>query len=153
MPDINPHIEEGWKMILWEEFQSPYFKELKAFLVEETASRTIYPPGKLIFNAFQHTPFNNVKVVILGQDPYHGAGQAHGLCFSVPPPRQATPLPGQYLQGGAFRSRDCCSISRKPGGLGQPGCTVAECHADSKGRRGRITPKPRVGNIYRCGDR
>jgi len=91
MPDINPHIEEGWKMILWEEFQSPYFKELKAFLVEETASRTIYPPGKLIFNAFQHTPFNNVKVVILGQDPYHGAGQAHGLCFSVPPPVKPPP--------------------------------------------------------------
>jgi uracil-DNA glycosylase len=84
MPEINPNIEEGWKKILWEEFQSPYFQELKAFLVEETGSRTIYPPGKLIFNAFQHTPFNHVKVVILGQDPYHGAGQAHGLCFSVP---------------------------------------------------------------------
>ena len=85
MEDINPHIEDGWKKILWEEFQSPYFRELKKFLVEETSSRTIYPPGKLIFNAFQHTPFDRVKVVILGQDPYHGAGQAHGLCFSVPP--------------------------------------------------------------------
>lgn len=91
MQDINPNIEEGWKKILWEEFQSPYFSELKEFLVEETASHTIYPPGKLIFNAFQHTPFDRVKVVILGQDPYHGAGQAHGLCFSVPPGIKAPP--------------------------------------------------------------
>ncbi len=91
MQDINPNIEEGWKKILWEEFQSPYFSELKEFLVEETSSHTIYPPGKLIFNAFQHTPFDRVKVVILGQDPYHGAGQAHGLCFSVPPGIKAPP--------------------------------------------------------------
>ncbi len=84
MPAINPHIEEQWKKILWEEFQSPYFSDLKEFLVQETGSRTIYPPGHLIFSAFQHTPFSNVKVVILGQDPYHGEGQAHGLCFSVP---------------------------------------------------------------------
>jgi len=91
MPDINPNIEEGWKKILWEEFQSPYFSELKEFLLEETASRTIYPPGLQIFNAFQHTPFDRVKVVILGQDPYHGAGQAHGLCFSVPPGIKAPP--------------------------------------------------------------
>ncbi len=91
MPDINPNIEEGWKKILWEEFQSPYFSELKSFLVQETTSHSIYPPGKLIFNAFQHTPFDNVKVVILGQDPYHGAGQAHGLCFSVPQGIKAPP--------------------------------------------------------------
>lgn len=85
MTNIDPHIEEGWKKVLRDEFQSPWFGELKEFLVLETSSQTIYPPGKLIFNAFEHTPFDNVKVVILGQDPYHGAGQAHGLCFSVPP--------------------------------------------------------------------
>jgi uracil-DNA glycosylase len=84
MQPINPVIEEGWKKILWDEFQSPYFRELKEFLVQETTDHTIYPPGKLIFNAFQHTPFDRVKAVILGQDPYHGKGQAHGLCFSVP---------------------------------------------------------------------
>lgn len=91
MSDINPNIEEGWKEILWEEFQSPYFSELKSFLVQETATHSIYPPGKLIFKAFHHTPFDNVKVVILGQDPYHGAGQAHGLCFSVPQGIKAPP--------------------------------------------------------------
>lgn len=84
MQAVNPQIEEGWKQVLMDEFQSPYFSELKAFLVEEKKKYTIYPPGKLIFNAFQHTPFDRLKVVILGQDPYHGQGQAHGLCFSVP---------------------------------------------------------------------
>ncbi len=85
MQPINPNIDQGWKEILWEEFQSPYFNELKKFLVEEKKQFTVYPPGNLIFNAFQHSPFDRVKAVILGQDPYHGAGQAHGLCFSVPP--------------------------------------------------------------------
>jgi len=85
MSSINPVIEEGWKETLWDEFQSPYFHDLKEFLVAERKNHIIYPPGKLIFNAFRHTPFHSVKVVILGQDPYHGKGQAHGLCFSVPP--------------------------------------------------------------------
>ncbi len=85
MQEINPVIEQGWKKILWEEFQSPYFSQLKEFLVEDRQKFTIYPPGNLIFNAFQHTPFEQVKAVVLGQDPYHGPGQAHGLCFSVPP--------------------------------------------------------------------
>ena len=85
MERINPVIEEKWKEILWKEFQSPYFSELKEFLVEEKKQFTIFPPGNLMFNAFQHTPFDHVKAVVLGQDPYHGSGQAHGLCFSVPP--------------------------------------------------------------------
>ena len=85
MSNVNPVIEEGWKQVLWEEFQSPYFSELKQFLVKERQQYTVYPPGPQIFNAFNHTPFDRVKAVILGQDPYHGRGQAHGLCFSVPP--------------------------------------------------------------------
>lgn len=84
MQAIDPIIEKGWKEVLMDEFQSPYFSSLKEFLVEEKKKYTIYPPGNLIFNAFQRTPFDRVKVVILGQDPYHGRGQAHGLCFSVP---------------------------------------------------------------------
>jgi len=84
MKAINPVIEEGWKQIMWDEFQSPSFSELKQFLVEERKNHPVYPPGGLIFNAFQHTPFEKVRVVLLGQDPYHGKGQAHGLCFSVP---------------------------------------------------------------------
>lgn len=81
---INPEIEKSWKQVLWEEFQSPYFRGLRDFLKEEKKLQTVFPPGNLIFNAFNHTPFEKVKVVILGQDPYHGEGQAHGLCFSVP---------------------------------------------------------------------
>ena len=80
---ISPQIEDSWKAVLAEEFQKPYFPKLKAFLQEEKARYTVYPAGKNIFNAFNTTPFDSVKVVILGQDPYHGPGQAHGLAFSV----------------------------------------------------------------------
>lgn len=83
---LNPKIEASWKAHLAEEFKQPYFKELKAFLQEEKrAGQIIYPPGPLIFNAFNTTPFDAVKVVLLGQDPYHGPNQAHGLSFSVLP--------------------------------------------------------------------
>lgn len=82
---VNPVIHESWKEVLAPEFEAAYFHSLKQFLVDEKrAGKIIYPPGKLIFNALNSTPFNRVKVVILGQDPYHGPGQAHGLCFSVP---------------------------------------------------------------------
>lgn len=80
---INPAIEEGWKAALDSEFRAPYFKALKFFLLEEKSRFRIYPPGPQIFAAFNQTPFDKVKVVLLGQDPYHGPGQAHGLCFSV----------------------------------------------------------------------
>ncbi|MBW6459506.1 MAG: uracil-DNA glycosylase [Bacteroidales bacterium] len=81
---MNPRIEESWKEILHDEFESQYFLDLSRFIREEVRKYTIYPPGSQIFSTFNLTPFNRVKVVILGQDPYHGPGQAHGLCFSVP---------------------------------------------------------------------
>jgi uracil-DNA glycosylase len=84
MEKVTPVIEESWKEALGDEFDKLYFSELKAFLLEEKKKYRIFPPGKFIFNAFNHTPFEKVKVVLLGQDPYHGPGQAHGLCFSVP---------------------------------------------------------------------
>jgi uracil-DNA glycosylase len=78
-------IEPSWGKVLQPEFEKPYFADIKSFLVQEKeAGKTIYPPGSLIFNAFQHTPFNQVKVLLLGQDPYHQPGQAMGLSFSVP---------------------------------------------------------------------
>jgi uracil-DNA glycosylase len=77
-------IEPGWKKHLAEEFEKPYFTGLTDFVRQEYATRQIYPPGKYIFHAFEKSPFDNTKVIILGQDPYHGPGQAHGLCFSVP---------------------------------------------------------------------
>jgi uracil-DNA glycosylase len=80
---MNVQIEESWKQYLQEEFQKPYFQQLTDSVRREYMSSTCYPPGKLIFNAFNLCPFNEVKVVIIGQDPYHEPGQAHGLSFSV----------------------------------------------------------------------
>lgn len=89
---MNVTIEGSWKKILQDQFDQPYFEQIARFLkAEKNAGKIIYPPGPLIFNAFSQTPFDQVKVLLLGQDPYHGSGQAHGLCFSVqdgikPPP-------------------------------------------------------------------
>ena len=80
---MNVNIEASWKKELSGEFEKPYFKNLIDFIKEDQKQFTIYPPGSEIFSAFEHCPFNQVKVVILGQDPYHGSGQANGLCFSV----------------------------------------------------------------------
>ena len=83
---MNVTINDSWKQQLRAEFEEPYFQQIVALLkAEKAAAKTIYPPGPLIFNAFNQTPFNEVKVVILGQDPYHGPAQAHGLSFSVLP--------------------------------------------------------------------
>jgi len=82
---MTVQIEESWKKTLKEEFEKDYFKQIVTFLrAEKSAGKIIYPPGPLIFNAFNKTPFSKVKVVLLGQDPYHGKGQAMGLSFSVP---------------------------------------------------------------------
>ena len=80
---MSVRIEPSWGEQLAAEFGKPYFAELTQFVRQEYAAGTCYPPGSLIFNAFNTTPFHQVRVVILGQDPYHGPGQAHGLCFSV----------------------------------------------------------------------
>ncbi len=89
---MDVKIDASWKKILKAEFNKPYFEQISLHIkTEKVQGKIIYPPGSLLFNAFNITPFDKVKVVILGQDPYHGAGQAHGLCFSVqygiqPPP-------------------------------------------------------------------
>ena len=87
---MDVRIEESWKQRLKAEFEKEYFLRLVDFVKEEYRTRTIYPPGSLIFNAFNLCPFDKVKAVIIGQDPYHGPGQAHGLCFSV---RDGVPFP------------------------------------------------------------
>ncbi len=80
---MDVKIEPGWKLKLNKEFEKDYFRELTEFVRKEYRTKTIYPPGPLIFNAFDLCPFDWVKAVIIGQDPYHGQDQAHGLCFSV----------------------------------------------------------------------
>lgn len=92
---MDVKIEKSWKEQLSNEFEKPYFEALTTFVRSEYSGSTpIYPPARLIFNAFDHCPFNEVKVVIIGQDPYHGAGQANGLCFSVNP---GVPFPPSLL--------------------------------------------------------
>jgi len=82
--DTDVRIEPTWKRALSAEFEQPYWNELTGFVRTAYQKRCVYPPPKLVFNAFERCPFDVVKVVIIGQDPYHGPGQAHGLCFSVP---------------------------------------------------------------------
>ena len=91
---MNVKIEESWKMILEEEWDKEYFVRLTDFVKQEYATTQIFPPGKEIFAAFDATPFDNVKVVIIGQDPYHDVNQANGLCFSV---RDGIPFPPSLL--------------------------------------------------------
>ena len=85
-----PRLEPSWLGVLQAQFEQPYMVDLRAFLSAEIREHRVYPPGAEMFAAFDHTPFERVRVVILGQDPYHGPGQAHGLCFSV---RRGTPPP------------------------------------------------------------
>ena len=87
---MDVKIEDSWKALLADEFSKPYFEQLTAFVRDEYRQHTVYPPGSAIFNAFNHCPVEKTKVVILGQDPYHEPGQAHGLCFSV---QDGTPFP------------------------------------------------------------
>lgn len=82
---MDVKIDESWKKVLQDQFESPYFLELTRFVRTAYTKGTVYPPGRFIFEAFNRTPFDKVKVVVLGQDPYHGPRQAHGLCFSVQP--------------------------------------------------------------------
>ena len=109
---MNVRIDESWRRVLADEFEKPYFAELAAFVRAAYAHGVCYPPARKIFNAFDLTPFDRVKVVILGQDPYHNPGQAHGLCFSVPkgvPPPPSLVNVHKELQaefGGDFLSRD-----------------------------------------------
>ncbi|PRY87144.1 uracil-DNA glycosylase [Mongoliibacter ruber] len=91
---MNVKIDESWKKRLQKEFLKPYFLELAGFIRDEYQNQVIYPKGSEIFNAFSYCPFDQVKVVILGQDPYHGPGQAHGLSFSV---REGVPFPPSLL--------------------------------------------------------
>ena len=91
---MDVKIEQSWKKHLSDEFEKAYFVELTKFVREEYGQATVYPSGNLIFNAFEHCPFDKVKVVLLGQDPYHEPGQAHGLCFSV---RDGVPFPPSLI--------------------------------------------------------
>jgi uracil-DNA glycosylase len=111
---MDVKIEQSWKENLFEEFEKPYFSELVKFLHKEYRETTIYPSGSMIFNAFNHCPFDKVKVVLLGQDPYHSPGQAHGLCFSVP---DGIPLPKSLINIYKEIGADLGVVTPKSGNL------------------------------------
>lgn len=147
---MDVKIEESWKALLQEEFDKPYFAELIAFVKNEYAQTRIFPPGKLIFNAFNHCTVDNTKVVILGQDPYHGPGQAHGLCFSVPEGIEQPPSLQNIFKEihddlgtlfpvratwNAGRTRGyCCSMQRLPYGPTRP--------VRTRTKAGKLSPMP-----------
>ena len=160
---MNVRIEVSWKQQLAEEFGKPYFVELTQFVRQEYAAGTCYPPGRLIFNAFDTTPFDKVRVVILGQDPYHGPGQAHGLCFSVndgipfPPSLQnifkeiqaetGAPIPQsgnltRWAQQGVFLLNTCLTVREHQAfshsSKGWETFTDAAIAALSRGRTGLV---------------
>ena len=119
---MNVQIEESWKTHLQPEFEKDYFRTLTEFVKSEYSQYQIFPPGKLIFNAFNLCPFDKVKVVIIGQDPYHGPGQAHGLCFSV---NDGVPFPPSLVN--IFKE-----IKIRTMGMLYPVCTGKPHHSTGK---------------------
>ena len=111
---MDVKIEPTWKEVLQDEFNKPYFELLTHFVRKEYETQTIYPPAKLIFNAFNLCPFDKAKVVIIGQDPYHGYGQAHGLCFSV---NDGVPFPPSLINIFKEIEDDLHIVSPKSGNL------------------------------------
>ena len=122
---MNVKIEPTWKSRLESEFKKEYFKELVEFVKNEYAHHKIYPPGSKIFNAFDHCTFDDVKVVIVGQDPYHRPGQANGLCFSVNDGVRQPPSLQNIFKEIQDDLGKMIPGSRKPGALGRSGSFVA----------------------------
>ena len=146
---MDVKIAPDWKELLAPEFEKPYFVALTDFVRQEYATRRIYPRGSNIFRAFDKCPFDRLKVVIIGQDPYHGPGQANGLCFSV---ADGIPLPAvaaKYLQGGLRRHRNACPRLGQPRPLGRAGRAAAELRADGPRPRGGLARRPRLGDLHR----
>lgn len=148
---MDVQIEASWKEKLKEEFDKPYFSNIVNHLkTEREQKKIIYPPGKMIFNAFNSTPFDEVKVLILGQDPYHGPGQAHGLCFSVQP---GVPPPPSLVNIFKELQTDIGMERPKDGDLSKwaaEGVFFAERLANCSRGRAYEPCKNWLGSIYRC---
>ena len=140
---MNVQIEESWKTHLQPEFDKDYFRTLTEFVRSEYSQYQIFPPGRLIFNAFNLCPFDKVKVVIIGQDPYHGPGQAHGLCFSV---NDGVQFPPSLVN--IFKEIKA-DIGTDANPLGRTRCTAAQRNTDCTCTPSRFSSKPRLGDIYR----
>ena len=147
---MNVQIEESWKQHLAPEFEKDYFIKLTEFVRSEYQTTTIYPPGRFIFNAFNLCPFDKVKVVIIGQDPYHGPGQAHGLCFSVNDGVPFSPFPTKYFQRNTKRFGCSHPHFRQSDPLGESRSIITQCHTDSPCPSSRLSSTTGLGGIYRC---
>ena len=134
MTEDRLKLEDSWKAVLRQEFEQPYMQSLRHFLAEEKrAGKKIFPPGAEMFAALDATPLHQVKVVVIGQDPYHGPGQAHGLCFSV---RQGVPIPPSLLN--IFKEIAAEYPEEARGFDGQRGCL------ESWARQGVLLPERSV---------
>lgn len=147
---MDVKIQSSWKEALQSEFEKDYFVKLTEFVRGEYKAKSVYPPGNLIFNAFDHCPFDKVKVVIIGQDPYHGPGQAHGLCFSV---NDGVDFPPSLLNIFKEIERDLTIPMPKTGksdSLGRSGRIAFERFVDCGGAQSRLASGTGLGNVYRC---
>ena len=149
---MKVQIEESWRRQLQEEFDKPYFEHLVGFVKEEYARYTVFPPGSRIFHAYNTCPFEKVKVVILGQDPYHEPGQYYGLCFSV---MDGVPFPPSLVNIFKEIQNDLgkpTSPFGTFGALGGSGSIIDQCHSDRTGTSGRFASGKRLGRVYGCRD-
>ena len=144
---MNVQIEESWKAHLKPEFDKDYFRTLTDFVKSEYSQYQIFPPGKLIFNAFNLCPFDKVKVVIIGQDPYHGPGQAHGLCFSV---NDGVPFPPSLVNIFKEIKADIGSDAPTTGKLFRKRSFITQRNPDGTCPPSRFTSESWLVNIYRC---
>ena len=144
---MNVTIEQSWKNELADVWNKDYFINLTNFVKAEYRTKQIFPPGRDIFAAFNTTPFNDVKVVILGQDPYHDVGQANGLCFSV---SDGIPFPPSLsnIFKEVHDDTGVPSTVGRPHSLGQTRRVAAQLHTHRGGAPCRLTPKPRLGAVF-----
>lgn len=149
---MNVRIEESWRERLQPEFDAPYFEQLTDFVRHEYATTRVYPPGREMFAAFEACPFDKVKVVILGQDPYHEPGQAHGLCFSV---NDGVPFPPSLQNIFKEIHDDIGTPIPMSGNLtrwANQGVLLLNATLTVRAHQGRFAPEPGVGTFYRCRD-
>lgn len=148
-------IEESWRQRLQEEFDKPYFERLASFVKSEYGRANVLPPGHLIFHVFNSCPFEKVKVVILGQDPYPNPGQYYGICFSVP---EGVAIPGSLANIFKEIHRDLGKLGqtdsyfRQSGPLGGSGSILHELCPYGTRPRNRFAPQHGLGNFHRCGN-
>ncbi len=133
------NIGNKWDEVLAGEFEKEYYLKLRQFLIEEYKTRTIYPGMHDMFNALRYTSYEDVKAVILGQDPYHGPGQAHGMSFFCAKRSETAAVTGEYLQRNEGRSGYRPAGSRLSGQMGGAGCFAAQYLSDGEGTPGQLT--------------